>query len=59
MGSTSSTAGSAVFHFFMRDFSGMLGGVLFAMLQASQAHMQYDIMICCASTVVCELSMSN
>ena len=60
VGNTSATAGSAVFHFFMRDFSGMLGGVLFAMLQASQARMQHLIcIICCASKVACEMLMSN
>ncbi len=32
VGDTAATPISAVCHFFMRDFSGMLGGVLFAML---------------------------
>ena len=59
VGNTSATTGSAVFHFFMRDFSGMLGGVLFAMFQASQAHMQHAIIFCCASKVACEVSMSD
>lgn len=38
VGDTAATTSSAIFHFFLRDFSGMIGGVLFAMMNVSSSH---------------------
>lgn len=42
VGRSAATTSSAVFHFFLRDFSGMLGGVLFAMLNVRSLEGRVD-----------------